>query len=142
MTTKILTSLIIAAGLAGSAAAALQVTDHPLTVPRVFAGRPAKTEPAPSRGSACFFVPPAGDRFAASSPGIKPWQPRTRCLTLQPSSAALRMERSLLRHEDEIARACFTFRTWEALYETRIGDDADLGELDCVFHANRSPNPR
>ena len=59
MTTKILTSLIIAAVLAGSAAAALQVTDHSLTVPRVFAGRPAKTEPTPSRGSVCFFVPPA-----------------------------------------------------------------------------------
>jgi hypothetical protein len=88
MTTKILTSLIIAAVLAGSAAAALQVTDHPLTVPRVFAGRPAENESAPSRGSVCVFAPSAGDRFAPSSPGVKPWHPRPRCLTLPPSSAA------------------------------------------------------
>jgi hypothetical protein len=87
MTTKILTSLLIAAVLAGSAAAGLQVTDHPLALARVFAAGPVKTEPATSRGSVCFFVPPAADRFAASSPGVKLWHPRTRCLTPDLSSA-------------------------------------------------------
>jgi hypothetical protein len=63
MMTQILTILIVAAVLAGSAAAALQTTDGSLQSARAS----ARIESATSGGTLVFAVVPPASRFAASA---------------------------------------------------------------------------
>ena len=81
MTTKLLTGLIVAAVLAGSAAAALRATDAPVS-----AAQRSRTEPAPG-GPLVFLIAP-NDRFVVSPSGLKQRPPRIVLLTPRLSSAA------------------------------------------------------
>jgi nitrous oxidase accessory protein NosD len=77
MTTKTLSSLIIAGVLAGSAAAAVQVIDPPLTSgPGTYT-----TEPAASDAAPLLVILPSAERFAATSAGLKQRPPRILRLT-------------------------------------------------------------
>jgi hypothetical protein len=84
MTTKILTILIAAAVLAGSAAAALQTTDVSLASARAS----ARTESATSGGALVFAVVPPAGRFATSASGFTQGARRIVVLTPQSPSAA------------------------------------------------------
>jgi hypothetical protein len=88
MTTKILTILIAAAVLAGSAAAALQATDASLASTAVCQAHPSVAGSATSGRALVFVVAPPAERFAASARG--PTQPLPRIVVLTPraSSAA------------------------------------------------------
>lgn len=74
MATKLLTILIVAAVLAGSAAASLRVTEPFLPSASVSAARAWKAEPAWG-GSPVFLVAP-NDRFVLSGVGPKQRPPR------------------------------------------------------------------
>jgi hypothetical protein len=88
MTTRILTTLMVAAVLGGSAAAALQATDASLASPAVSAVHPSRTNSAPSGGELVFAVVPPAGRFAARAGGFTQGAPRIVLLTPRPSSAA------------------------------------------------------
>ena len=77
MTTKTLSSLIIAGVLVGSAAAGVQVIDPPLTS----GPDTSTTEPAASDAGPLLVILPSADRFAASSAGLKQRPPRILHLT-------------------------------------------------------------
>ena len=79
MTTKTLTSLVITAVLAGSAAAGLQATDPPPE--SGLSALPVKTEADPSGGGLFFVLPLAPDRLTASCSGLKLAPPPVVCLT-------------------------------------------------------------
>jgi len=83
MTTKILTILIVAAVLAGSAAAALQATDaSPASAPVS-----TRTKSATSGGALVFAVVPPAGRFAASAGGLAQGAHWIVVLTPRPPSA-------------------------------------------------------
>jgi hypothetical protein len=84
MMTQILTILIVAAVLAGSAAAALQTTDVSLASARAS----ARIESATSGGTLVFAVVPPAGRFAASASGFTQAARRIVVLTPQSPSAA------------------------------------------------------
>ena len=77
MTTQTLTSLIIAALLAGSAAGGLQVTNASTASAPVGSASPVQTGSHASGGSPYFLVFAAGEPVAASSVGLKPASART-----------------------------------------------------------------
>jgi hypothetical protein len=81
MTSKILTILIVAVALAGSAAAALQATNASLAPAAVCAAHP-------SRGALVFVMAPPTDRFAVNASGLTPRTPRIVLLTPPPRSVA------------------------------------------------------
>jgi hypothetical protein len=70
MTTKTITHLIIAAALAGSAAAGLQVTASLASAP-ASSDLPLKAGSTPSGGALFLLLPPAANRFTASPGGLK-----------------------------------------------------------------------
>jgi len=72
MTTQTLTSLIIVALLAASAAGGLQVTNASTATAPVGSASPVRASSHPAGGSPYFLVLPAGDRFAANFAGLKP----------------------------------------------------------------------
>jgi hypothetical protein len=68
MTTQTLTSLIIAALLAASAAGGLQVTNASTATAPVGSASPVRASSDAAGGSPYFLVLPAGDRFAVLKP--------------------------------------------------------------------------
>ena len=81
MTTKTVTHLIIAAALAASAAAGLQLTPSLASAP-VTSALPVKAEGAPSGGALFFLLPPVANRFTPGSAGLTPG--RARVLRIAP----------------------------------------------------------
>ncbi|HTS53116.1 MAG TPA: hypothetical protein VMH26_07570 [Burkholderiales bacterium] len=71
MTTKTVTHLIIAAALAASAAAGLQLTPSLASAP-VMSALPVKAEAGPSGGALFFLLSPAANRFAPGYAGLTP----------------------------------------------------------------------
>jgi hypothetical protein len=87
MTTKIVSTLIIGALLAGSAAAALQATDATLAPAPVSGGCHSRTESATSGGSRVVVVVAPASRFVTSAGTFTRRTPRIVLLTPRPSSA-------------------------------------------------------
>jgi hypothetical protein len=81
MTTKTIAYLIIAASLAASAGAGLQLTPSLASTPGPSA-LPAKSEALPSGGALFVHLHRVADRFSASCAGLKVAPPPVICLTL------------------------------------------------------------
>jgi hypothetical protein len=77
MTTQTLTSVIVAALLAGSAAGGVQVTDASLALAPVGSANSPAAGCGPSGAAPYFLVLPAGEQVAATSAGLKPASART-----------------------------------------------------------------
>ncbi len=88
MTTKIVTTLIAGALLAGSAAASLQGTDASLASAPISEGCHSRTEFTTSGGSPVVVVVPPVRRFAASAGAFTQRAPRIILLKRRPSPAA------------------------------------------------------
>jgi hypothetical protein len=80
MTTKTLTSLTIAAVLAGSAFASLQVTDPSLASAPGSSALSLRGEPTTAGGPG-FLLAPTSDAFGATSAGLRLARPRILRLT-------------------------------------------------------------
>jgi hypothetical protein len=80
MTTKTVTHLIIAAALAGSAAAGLQLNPS-LALAPASSAFPVRTEVGPSGGTLVLLLPPVADRFTPGFAGFKPARPAILRLT-------------------------------------------------------------
>jgi hypothetical protein len=71
MTTKTLTRLIIAAALAASVGAGVQLTPSLASAP-MSAALPAKAGAVTSGGALFFLLAPGANRFSAASAGLTP----------------------------------------------------------------------
>jgi len=87
MTIKIVSSLIAAVLLAGSAAASHQATDASLTSTPISEECPSRTESTTSGGSLVFVVVPPVRPFAASAGAFKQRAPHI--IVLKPLAASI-----------------------------------------------------